>query len=56
MFPHQAVEARLAWAGVPVTEYPYTLVTSYENMHAAKPHQAYYQEILAKIGCRPLKP
>lgn len=50
MFPRRAVEHRLAWAGLPVTDYPYSLVTTYENMHATKPHAAYYEEILAKIG------
>ena len=53
MFPRRAVEARLSWAGVPVTQYPYTLVTTIENMHATKPNQAYYQEILEMIDCQP---
>ncbi|MFL7838451.1 MAG: HAD family hydrolase [Candidatus Promineifilaceae bacterium] len=53
MFPRRAVEARLYWAGVPVTHYPYSLVTTIENMHATKPHQVYYREILEKIDCRP---
>ena len=47
LFPTTAIEQRLAWAGVPVDEYPYALVTTYENMHAAKPQPAYYREILA---------
>ncbi len=49
MFPRPAVEARLAWAGLPVSEFDFDLVTTYEIMHATKPHPAYYQEILAKI-------
>lgn len=53
LFPLAAIEQRLAWAGVPVSEFNYALVTSYENMHTAKPHHAYYQEILRKIGCAP---
>ena len=53
MFPRTAVEARLDWAGIPVSEFPYKLVTTYENMHATKPHQAYYEEILADINCSP---
>ena len=53
MFPRRAIEARLAWAGVPVTEFPYALVTSIENMHATKPQQAYYQEILQKVNGQP---
>ncbi len=50
LFPALAIEHRLAWAGLPVSDFPFALVTSYENMHATKPHQAYYQEILAAIG------
>jgi len=53
LFPRTAIEARLIWAGVPVSDYPYALVTTYENMHAAKPHPAYYREILAKVGADP---
>jgi FMN phosphatase YigB (HAD superfamily) len=50
MFPRRAVEHRLDWAGLPVTEFPFALVTTYENMHATKPHTAYYQEILDHLG------
>ncbi len=53
MFPRIAVEARLSWAGVPVADYPYDLVTTMENMHATKPHEAYYREILEEIDCLP---
>lgn len=53
VFPASAIEQRLAWAGVPVTEFPYALVTTYENMHATKPQTAYYQEILAHLDCPP---
>ena len=53
MFPRTAVEARLNWAGIPMTEFPYELVTTIENMHATKPHRAYYREILAGLNCSP---
>jgi FMN phosphatase YigB (HAD superfamily) len=49
LFPAVAVEQRLAWAGVPVTEYDYALVTTYEVMHATKSHPAYYHEVLARL-------
>jgi FMN phosphatase YigB (HAD superfamily) len=52
MFPRIAVEERLAWAGVPVEQFDYALVTTYENMHATKSHLAYYREILEKLGRR----
>jgi FMN phosphatase YigB (HAD superfamily) len=53
LFPAIAVEERLAWAGVPVTEFAYDLVTAYENMHTTKPSPAYYREILQTIDCPP---
>lgn len=53
LFPRTAVEQRLAWAGVPVDEFPYHLVTTYEEMHATKPHRAYYLEIAQRLGCQP---
>lgn len=53
VFPRVAIEQRLLWAGIPETEFDYALVTSYENMCATKPHQAYYRQILDTIGCSP---
>lgn len=53
LFPRAAIEHRLGWAGVPVEEFDYALVTTYENMHATKSHPGYYREILRRIGCRP---
>lgn len=50
LFPRIAIEQRLEWAGIPVSDYDFALVTSYENMHAAKPQPAYYREILATIN------
>ena len=51
MFPRRAIEHRLEWAGV--LDFPFQLVTSYENSHFCKPNPRYYQEILDKLGCRP---
>lgn len=53
MFPRVAIEKRLEWAGLSVTDFAFDLVTSYDNMHATKPWLAYYSEILDKIDCRP---
>ena len=50
LFPKVAIEERLRWAGVPVAEQDYALVTTLENMHATKPNVAYYEEILQKVG------
>jgi len=49
LFPRAAVEERLRWAGLPVSEFNFDLVTTYDNMHAVKPYSAYYQEILQII-------
>ena len=53
MFPRTAIEQRLVWAGVPVTEFDYSLVTTYEDMHATKAHPAYYREILTRLDRQP---
>lgn len=53
LFPRVAIEQRLEWAGLPPSEYNFALVTTYENMHAAKPQPAYYREILAVTGTAP---
>ncbi len=50
LFPRTAIEQRLEWAGVPPSEFPYALITSYEHMHATKPHPAYYLEIAQRLG------
>lgn len=50
MFPRPAVEERLRWAGLPADAYNFDLITTYENMHATKPHLSYYEEILQRLG------
>lgn len=49
-FPETAVQQRLAWANV--ADFPYALITTLENMHATKPHLAYYREILTRLDCQ----
>jgi FMN phosphatase YigB (HAD superfamily) len=53
VFPRLAIEQRLEWADVPVTEFDYALITSYETMHATKARPAYYREIVARLDCEP---
>jgi FMN phosphatase YigB (HAD superfamily) len=50
LFPLRAIEHRLQWAGLPVSSTPFSLVTSIEGMHFAKPSEAYYAEILGQLG------
>lgn len=51
MFPRRAIEHRLDWADV--LDFPFDLVTSYENSHFCKPNPRYYLEILGKLDCEP---
>jgi FMN phosphatase YigB (HAD superfamily) len=50
LFPRLPIEHRLEWAGVPTSNFPYSVVTSYETFHSAKPRLAYYTEILGHLG------
>lgn len=49
LFPSIATEKRMAWAGLAPSDFAH--FTTYENSSFCKPNPAYYQEILAKIGC-----
>ena len=51
LFPDLAIRQRLDWAGV--GDFPYRLVTSYENSRACKPNPLYYRQILETIGREP---
>ena len=50
LFPRSAIEQRLIWAGLPLSQYPFSLVSSYEDFHFAKPNPAYFAEVLARLG------
>jgi HAD superfamily hydrolase (TIGR01549 family) len=47
--PRVAAEVRLDWAGIPVTDYDYRFIATWDNMHSSKPHIEFYQEILDHI-------
>jgi HAD superfamily hydrolase (TIGR01549 family) len=49
MFPRRAIEHRLGWAKV--SDFPFKLITTYENSHFCKPNPRYYREILDKLDC-----
>lgn len=51
VFPEMAIRERLDWVGI--GDFPYKLVTTYENMHFCKPRIEYYREILSRIGIEP---
>ena len=50
LFPRVAIVERLEWAGIPPQDYAFSMITSYERFHFAKPNPAYFAEILAQIG------
>jgi HAD superfamily hydrolase (TIGR01549 family) len=50
LFPRRAIEHRLAWAGLPVEQYPFELVSSYETFHFSKPNPAYFAEFLGRLN------
>lgn len=50
LFPMTAMRTRLTWGGYDRVKNPFRYVTSYENMHFAKPNLAYYAEILGVLG------
>ena len=51
IFPEAAVRRRMEWAGV--TDLPWELITTFENMHYSKPSPKYYLEIASQINVDP---
>ncbi|MGI6453642.1 MAG: HAD family hydrolase [Syntrophomonadaceae bacterium] len=51
VFPMTALIQRLEWAGL--GQFPFDLITSYENMHFCKPQIQYYEEICQIIDTEP---
>lgn len=51
LFPATAIHQRLEWAGV--SDFPYNLVTTYENSRACKPNLIYFEHILEALGRSP---
>lgn len=50
IFPQIATYERLRWAGLAPEDYPYALISTYENFHFSKPAPAYYMELMAQLG------
>jgi HAD superfamily hydrolase (TIGR01549 family) len=53
VYPAEAIRQRLTWAGLSGNFDDYAFVSRADNMHFAKPHPAYYAEILGRIGVEP---
>jgi len=50
LFPLRAIHHRMRWAGLQMEESPFVIVSAYESFHFAKPHPAYFAEILGRMG------
>jgi HAD superfamily hydrolase (TIGR01549 family) len=54
IYPTEAIHQRLEWAGIPAENRDrFSLITTADNMHFAKPQPAYYAEIIARVGVEP---
>jgi len=51
IFPRAAVDHRLSWAGLGDLTFP--VVTTYEDMHACKPHPDYFRQTADLLGVAP---
>lgn len=58
IYPRAAIIQRLTWAGLEKFIPEFSLITTIENFHFAKPSPAYYAEIMGKLGwpenCQPV--
>ncbi len=50
LFPRAAIEHRLRWADLVPEDYPFEIVSSFENFHFSKPNPAYLAEVLGMMG------
>jgi FMN phosphatase YigB (HAD superfamily) len=50
LFPRQAIQQRLTWAGFNPEKHPFALIPSMDVFHFAKPNPAYLAELLAQLG------
>jgi len=50
LFPRTAILQRLEWAGLPLENFPFAFIPSYEIMHFAKPNPPFFSEILGVLG------
>lgn len=51
LFPAAATLERMNWAGI--RNYPWKLITTYENSRFCKPNAAYFQDILDHLNLKP---
>ena len=51
LYPAVATHSRMRWAGL--DEKDFSLVTTFDDFHAAKPHLLYYKELCARLDAAP---
>jgi FMN phosphatase YigB (HAD superfamily) len=51
VFPREIVQARLEWGGL--ADYPFDLITDWDNCAYCKPAPGYFQDLLAKLDLQP---
>jgi len=51
VFPRPVVEARLRWGGL--ADFPFELVTTFENSRYCKPNPRYFHDVLDHLGLTP---
>ncbi|MGD9677630.1 MAG: HAD family hydrolase [Vulcanibacillus sp.] len=51
LFPKDAIVERLRW--LELDNFPFDLITAFEDSHFCKPHVLYFEEILDKISTKP---
>jgi FMN phosphatase YigB (HAD superfamily) len=50
LFPRTAIYQRLEWAGLSPEKYPFSVISTYNDFHFAKPNPAYFAEVVARSG------
>ncbi|WP_157677311.1 HAD family hydrolase [Dehalobacterium formicoaceticum] len=48
LFPRMATVERMSWARI--SQYPWSMITTYENSRRCKPNVQYYQDICRRMG------
>jgi FMN phosphatase YigB (HAD superfamily) len=50
LFPKAAIHHRMQWAGLPPDNFPFRVISAYEEFHFSKPNPAYFAEVLGRMG------
>lgn len=53
VFPLEAVQARLRWAGVPAETFAYDYISTFDTQRACKPAPLFFENLLARLSVTP---